>query len=149
MMRSLWQGDVRSALIDRSRRLRPEARPVWGRFTCLQMLTHLNDWLHMANGDLETVPLGLPLRHPPLRQLMIYVLPFPRGVSTAPELLARIDAGVWDQEAAAFPTLLERFAARGPDAAMPVHPAFGPLSRRAWGVHGYRHVDHHFRQFGV
>lgn len=48
-----------------------------------------------------------------------------------------------------FGELLERFAARPPDATWPLHPAFGTLSRRAWGVLGYRHVDHHFRQFGV
>jgi hypothetical protein len=31
----------------------------------------------------------------------------------------------------------------------PEHPAFGRMSRRVWGVLGYRHLDHHFRQFGV
>jgi len=29
----------------------------------------------------------------------------------------------------------------------PEHPAFGALSRRAWGVLIYRHMDHHLRQF--
>jgi hypothetical protein len=29
------------------------------------------------------------------------------------------------------------------------HPAFGRMSHRAWGVLGYRHLDHHFRQFGI
>ena len=31
----------------------------------------------------------------------------------------------------------------------PDHPAFGALSRRAWGVLIYRHMDHHLRQFGA
>jgi hypothetical protein len=29
------------------------------------------------------------------------------------------------------------------------HPAFGPLSRGEWLIWGYRHVDHHLRQFGA
>lgn len=64
-------------------------------------------------------------------------------------LLVRIDHAQFDQEVAAFPASLERFASRPPDAAMPAHPAFGVLSRRAWGVLAYRHIDRHFTQFGV
>lgn len=29
------------------------------------------------------------------------------------------------------------------------HPAFGKMTSKAWGVPGYRHLDHHFKQFGV
>ncbi len=29
------------------------------------------------------------------------------------------------------------------------HPAFGRLSRGEWGRWGFRHVDHHLRQFGA
>jgi hypothetical protein len=45
--------------------------------------------------------------------------------------------------------MLERFAARDRKAPWPVHPLFGPLSARAWGVLTIRHCDHHLRQFGV
>ena len=31
----------------------------------------------------------------------------------------------------------------------PAHPIFGPLTVRQWGVQGYKHTDHHLRQFGV
>jgi hypothetical protein len=30
-----------------------------------------------------------------------------------------------------------------------VHPVFGTLSGKAWGALGWRHLDHHLRQFGV
>jgi hypothetical protein len=30
-----------------------------------------------------------------------------------------------------------------------VHPIFGKLSQGDWLTWGYRHVDHHLRQFGV
>ena len=42
--------------------------------------------------------------------------------------------------------LLRRFAS--PDARCVAHPIFGPLTRDEWMVWGYRHVDHHLRQFG-
>ncbi|MGH9801334.1 MAG: DUF1569 domain-containing protein, partial [Blastocatellia bacterium] len=31
----------------------------------------------------------------------------------------------------------------------PEHPAFGKLSTKDWGALTYKHMDHHFRQFGV
>jgi hypothetical protein len=31
----------------------------------------------------------------------------------------------------------------------PPHPALGAMLRRAWGVLGYEHCDHHLKQFGV
>ena len=148
-MATLWQAATRQQLLDRSRRLSPDARARWGRFSCPQMLAHVNDALRMALGELPTVSKRLPLRYPPLKQLIICVLPFPKGAPTAPELLARVDTAVWAQELAAFEALLDRFAVVPENARRAEHPAFGRMSRRAWGVLGYRHVDHHFAQFGV
>ncbi len=29
------------------------------------------------------------------------------------------------------------------------HPAFGKMTKDQWGKMQYKHLDHHFRQFGV
>jgi len=29
------------------------------------------------------------------------------------------------------------------------HPAFGPITKEQWGKMQYKHLDHHFRQYGV
>lgn len=146
---SLWEDGARAKLLDRLGRLTPDARPRWGRMTAPQMLTHVNDQLRMSMGELPTVSARLPVRYPPLKQLVAYVLPWPKGLPTSPELLARIDRSSWPTEVATFGTLLHRFATRPAGAAWPEHPAFGRLSRRGWGTLAYRHTDHHFRQFGA
>jgi hypothetical protein len=148
-MPSLWQPEARARLRTRLAALRPDAGPLWGKMNAQQMLAHVNDALRMATGELPVKPRKLPVRFWPIKQLMIYVLPFPKGVPTARELLARIDGAQFAQETAAFPAELEKFASQPAHARLPAHPAFGPLTRRAWGVLAYRHVDHHFRQFGV
>ena len=146
---SLWQLDARADLLQRAGRLRPETAALWGRMTCPQMLAHVNDALRMALGELPTEPRKLAMRHFPLKQFIVYLMPMPHGVPTARELVSRIDHAQFAQEAEAFAAQLERFAERPADAPMPAHPAFGPLSRRAWGVLAYRHCDHHLRQFAV
>ena len=146
---SLWDEGPRRELLERLSRLSGDARPRWGRMNAPQMLTHVNDQFHMALGDLPTAPKRMPIRYPPLNSLFAYVLPWPKGVPTAPELLARIDQSTWPIEVATFAVLLQRFATRPEGVAWPLHPAFGRLSRRAWGLLGYRHTDHHLRQFGA
>ena len=113
------------------------------------MLAHLNDATRMAIGELPVASKNMPLRFFPLKQLILYVLPFPKGAPTAPELLARCDAADFEQERAAFHQLTVRAAAKPPTDEWPAHPAFGPLSHKAWGKLAFKHTDHHLRQFGV
>jgi Protein of unknown function (DUF1569) len=146
---SLWNERPRRELLQRLSRLAPEARPRWGLMNACQMLTHVNDQFRMALGDLPTAPKPMAMRYPPLNRLVAYVLPWPKGSPTAPELLARIDQSTWAVEVATFETLLNRFAAIPRGVVWPVHPAFGRLTRTGWAKLGYRHTDHHFQQFGV
>jgi hypothetical protein len=83
-----------------------------------------------------------------LKQLIVYLAPFPKGVPTAPELLAR-EPKEWTNDVADVQSLLARAAISRTTDAWPEHPAFGRLSKRAWGVLIYRHMDHHLKQFGA
>ena len=54
----------------------------------------------------------------------------------------------FENDRAKLSAAMERFgsvpgSARGP------HPVLGPLSHEQWMRWGYRHADHHLRQFGV
>jgi hypothetical protein len=148
-MASIWQEDCRHGLLTRLERLTPEAPARWGKFDATRMLAHVNDAMRMALGEVTPAERKVPIRFFPLKQLIIYVLPFPKGVPTAPMLLDRCEGAVFRDEVQAFPQILDRLAKRADQTSWPPHPAFGSLSRRAWGVLGYRHVNHHFTQFGV
>lgn len=148
MPKSLWNERDRKELLHRVERLSPDAVPRWGRMNAPQMLAHLAKWMQMAEGGLETAEIKLPMRYPPLKQFVIYWMPWPKGIPTAPELRCK-DQFDWDTELTAVRELIDTFEKRDPNGPWPVHPAFGKISSRAWGVLGYRHTDHHFRQFGI
>jgi hypothetical protein len=114
-----------------------------------QMMAHLNDALRMAAGELPTAGKNTPFRRWPMKQLVVYVMPWPKGAPTAPELLARTDNLDLKAEKAEFRVLAERLAAKSAADRWPEHPAFGSLTHKAWGVLKYRHTDHHLRQFQV
>ena len=147
-MKSLHDPASRTELLTRANSLSPSSASRWGHLTAPAMLCHITDSLRMATGELPTRSKNSVLRHWPLKYLIVYLMPFPKGAPTAPELRARAP-GEWDAEQANFSSAIERFAARDRGLPLPEHPAFGTLSARAWGVLGYRHLDHHLRQFGV
>jgi hypothetical protein len=147
-MKSIWQSDARREIQDRVVKLSPTARAQWGKMSAPQMVCHLSESLKMTLGDLPCAPKGGALRYTPLKQFIIYVAPWPKGVPTAPELMARVPAS-WPNDITDLNVLLERLAARNGAPSWPEHPAFGKLSQRAWGRLVYRHMDHHLRQFGV
>src|SRR5215210_1038981 len=148
MQKSLSNASARQELLDRLERLTPEATPLWGRLSAHQMLAHLADWMRMAKGDMRTTGRKHPFRHPPLKQLAIYWLPFPKGVPTSPELIARVPAD-WSVECDAIRDYVQSFESPTRGAVWPEHPVFGRMTPQAWCVFAYRHMDHHLRQFGI
>jgi hypothetical protein len=148
MPRTLWNENDRRELLARVDHLRPDMHPTWGKMNAVQMMTHLTDWMRLATGELKTEPKLKPMRYPVIKHLVVYVMPWPKGVPTAPELLER-QTDDWGKERAEFSRRLASFEKPESGSQWPVHPAFGRLSTNAWGVLGYRHTDHHLRQFGV
>ena len=147
-MKSIWDDAARRELNDRVGTLAWDRSAKWGKFTAPKMICHLAESLRMAMGDLTVAPKRLPIRYTPLKQLIIYVAPFPKGSPTAPELLARAP-GDWAHDVAEVQALLARAGSARTTETWPEHPAFGKLSTRAWGVLIYRHMDHHLKQFGA
>ena len=132
-MPTFWDATARDAFCQRVARLTPDTPARWGRFNAAQMVAHLNDAMRMASGELPVAPKNTPLRYWPVKKLVIYVLPFPKGAPTAPELLARCGAADLATEQAAFRTLADRVAAKPSTDAWPAHPAFGALTLRRLG----------------
>ena len=140
---------MRASFASRVARIGADTKPGWGKFSASGMLAHLNDSYRLCTGDLKAKSKNLPLRFTPIKQLVIYVAPFPKGAPTAPELLARCDGAVLDDEKKAYDAMLARLAAIKPGDPLPEHPAFGVLTHKAYGVLMARHTDHHLKQFGV
>ena len=147
-MKTLFQVNTRDEVMRRFKLLTPQHQARWGSMNAPRMVSHMIESLRMAVGDLHCKPKNTALRRTPIKQLVIYWLPFPKGAPTAPELLQGYP-GEWEADLAALEQLMNRFAERETAAEWPEHPAFGSLTAKHWGILGYRHTDHHLRQFGV
>ena len=148
-MPTMQDAATRAAMLARVDTLSPDSAGRWGRMSVVQMLAHMASSLEMSIGILPVQPRRVPLiRSFPLKQLVIHVLPFPKGTPTAPELIARNPDG-FAAEVARVKRLVGQLGELRPDAPRPDHPLFGRMTSAEWGVLGYRHFDHHLRQFGA
>ena len=94
-MKSVWNDADYRDLCARLERLTPDASPRWGKFNAPQMVCHLVDAFKMASGELPVKTRKTPIRYPPLKQLIIYYLPFPKGAPTAPSSSPQADGVAW------------------------------------------------------
>ncbi len=149
MPAAIQNDGARATILARIDQLTPQSVPAWGRMNVSQMLTHLTDALRMTFGELPVKDKHVPLmRHFPLKQLVIYVVPFPKGAPTAPELIARVPES-FEAERAQCKAYISRFGDRTTSPRFAPHPLFGPLTVTQMGALVHKHIDHHLRQFGV
>jgi len=148
-MRSIINKDDLKEIDGRVRSLSVSSTGRWGTMDVTAMLQHLRLSARMTLGELP-VPSAKKrvFQVFPLKHLILYVFPFPKGAPTAPELKPSVAASL-EEERAAVLELLERIGTGPREGAGPDHPLFGPLTWREWGVATYKHVDHHLRQFGA
>jgi hypothetical protein len=146
-MKTLFDPNVQVELLARFDGLQPGAKARWGTMDAARMLAHCAQGLRMP-VDLK-VKGGIPgLFGWMLKSIATSDTPFRHGVPTAKELAV---SEPWEFEAARRhfleswdkvkdgPSTLRNFR----------HPFFGRLSADQWGILMYKHLDHHFRQFGV
>jgi len=131
-------------------KVRADSVRVWGIMTPHEMLCHLGDSFSAMLGDRRASTTDTLLSRTVVRWIALHTsLPWPKGVATRPEVDPRREGSKpveFESDRARTIQLLRRFAS--PEARCVPHPIFGPLTRDEWLVWGYRHVDHHLRQFG-
>ena len=139
----------RTEIVGRLQSLSATSARRWGSLDVVGMLQHLNLSARMTLGEL-TVPSSNKrvFQVFPLKHLILYVLPFPKGAPTAPELKPG-DASSFEAERATLLNFIERIGIGPSEGSGPAHPLFGPLTWREWGVVTYKHTDHHLKQFGA
>ncbi|HUF36155.1 MAG TPA: hypothetical protein VMN37_09405 [Gemmatimonadales bacterium] len=149
-MKSLANSRDLDRLVHRLGGLGPSTPRRWGTLPPHEMLCHLAD----ASASILDRPGGTAGRPRRLTKwLALYTaLPWPRGLRTPASVDprqggSRPDSFDRDRERAVAG--LRGLAVAG-DGALPAgHGRFGAMGARDWHRWGWRHTDHHLRQFGL
>jgi hypothetical protein len=120
--------------------------------TAHQMVCHLSDMFRHALGERDGpgVVGGVLARSAVKWWALAVPVRWPHGFRTARQFDQERDGtppAAFDADRERLVVLLERVV--DPGANLGAHPLFGPLTRAEWGRWGFRHADHHLRQFGA
>jgi len=150
-MTTMGDASVVEALAGRLAKLHEKRPRAWGKMTAHEMLCHLADAFEMALGERPLTRRDTWIQRNVVRRVALHSsLAWPRGLKTIPELeqaAGGTPPGDFAADRERVLALMRRFAA--PGARLGSHPFFGPLTRDEWMVWGYRHTDHHLRQFAL
>lgn len=148
-MGSILNETDRAEIVRRIQSLSPSSNRRWGTMDVVGMLQHLRLSARMTVGELTVLSANKrAFQMFPLKHLLLYVLPFPKGAPTATELKP-VDAATFAEERLALLELIERIGTGPREGAGPDHPLFGRMTWREWGAVTYKHADHHLKQFGA
>lgn len=146
-MRTLLNPSCSNEILARLSSISVHDRPKWGTMSAHQMITHLSRQLKCAMGLVKDKPVHTIWRFWPLNKLVIYILPWPHGLPTAKEWKDP-ERNDWNEDVKQLRKHIRAFLEKNSNEEWGDHPILGKLNKRDWGKLSYRHIDHHFRQFG-
>ncbi len=148
---NVFESQTNDLIFARLEKLQAQTQPAWGKMNAPQMLAHLNVTYDMAYG--RVVP-----KTPFLVKLMLKLFvkskvtneqPYPKNSRTAPVFIIA-DERDFDKEKAIFKkNILETQQHGASFFEGKESVSFGVLNAQEWNNMFYKHIDHHFTQFGI
>jgi hypothetical protein len=150
-MKRLDAPGVVDELATRLTRVAADTSRVWGTMTPHEMICHLADSYGIATGERQVSMADSWSSRTMIRFIALHTpLKWPQGVPTRPEVDPKrqgTQPEVFERDRDRLMRVIAAFAL--PREQYAPHPIFGALKRDEWMIWGYKHPDHHFRQFGV
>lgn len=149
-MKNLFDGGTYNEIIERINKLTPQSQRQWGKMNVAQMLAHCKEAFKVPLSDKKMPRMFLGLLIGWMIKAKLYNdSPWKRNLPTAPNFIIK-DERDFEKEKKELTSLINQFYTGGPgNVGRFPHPMFGSFTTEQWGKSMYKHLDHHFQQFGV
>ena len=149
-MKSLMNAPDRAAIESRLAALRSDSPKKWGRMSVGGMVCHLTDSFEVCLGVREANRTPRFHERTLMRLFALHTpIPWPHGAKTV-DACAQEAGGTppveLEQDKAKLRATMDRFVT-GIQPGKSMHPLFGAMTAEEWGHWGWKHMDHHLRQF--
>lgn len=147
-MKSLFDDEAYSEIRNRLNNLSENSERQWGKMTQGQLVSHLQLPLNII---LEKVDYGFKpnwLVNLLFKKSMYSDKLWRKNLPTAKGFKATEEKD-FASEKVKLEALLDEFNTQRDRNDWQAHPAFGAMTKEQWGKMQYKHLDHHFRQYGV
>ena len=149
-MKNLFEADVYNEINQRLNNLTSESKRNWGKMDVAQMMAHTAEAFKvpLTKTKLPRMFMGRLIGWM-IKSKLYNDSPWKQNLPTAPNFIIK-DSRVFDAEKQQLTELINAFYKAGPDGISKYpHPFFGKFTPEQWGKSMYKHLDHHFQQFGV
>lgn len=146
-IKNLFDTSVKQEMIDRINQLTPETKAHWGKMDVAQMLAHCQMPLGVATGKHQLKGrFFMRLIGPLFKSLLVNETPFKKNLGTDKSFIMN-EPKDFEKEKQGLIQMINDFNATSMTDAP--HPIFGKMTKEEWSKGTWKHLDHHFRQFGV
>ena len=149
-MKNLFEASSATEIRNRIERLRPDSERRWGVMNVAQMMAHCSAWLEIAAGE-KTPPRSLMGRIVGrlAKKSILGEAPVRRNMPTMESLIMSGERQFAEEQKRLI-DWVGRFSAGGPEQCTThPHSFFGPMTPVECATMGYKHLDHHLRQFST
>lgn len=146
---NLFETSAAQEILSRLNNISATTQPLWGKMNAAQMMAHCIAPFKAFFGEIRMKRRLMGILFGKMAKKKIYSdKPIPKGLPTDQSFKM---SGEKDfiKERDELISYINRFAKEGYSVTSSVHPFFGKMSSQEWAVLGYKHMDHHLRQFGV
>ncbi len=150
-MKSIFEQEAYNEVMIRLEELSKHDKAKWGKMNVTQMLKHCQKPIRLAFGEekVEKPNFLMRLLIKFMKPTLYNDKPWKQGLPTAKEFVVK-DENDFETEKEKLKKQITRMH-NSEDYFKPSkrHPIFGDMKYWMWGQSGYKHLDHHFKQFGV
>ena len=149
-MKSLFEPSVHTEILERIEHIKEHSIPLWGEMTAPQMFAHCCGPLKVSLGklSLEKPNFAMKFMLKFFRTSLYDDKPWKKGLPTTKEYKVTKEMD-FDKSKLELMNLINEFHAKRTHDTWPEHPYFGSFTPEQWGMMQYKHLDHHFTQFGA
>ena len=147
---NLFEPVAAQEILSRLNSIKANTPAAWGTMNAAQMMAHCQATFNAYFTE-EKVKRGLVsfLFGKIAKKKLFSDKPWPQGLPTAKSFVVK-DERVFLVEKEKLTACIKHFAEEGYTVITErVHPFFGRMSSQEWATLGYKHLDHHLRQFGA
>jgi len=148
---SIFDSKTTEETFNRLEKISYISKPLWGKMNAAQMLAHLNVAYDLAYER-------IPYKSSPFKRFLLKLLvkplivsekPYKKSSHTAPEFIIS-DERDFEKEKSKFIDNVKQTEAHGANYFEgKKSTSFGAMTATEWSTQFYKHIDHHFRQFGA
>jgi hypothetical protein len=147
-MKSFFEPEAYQELQDRLEKIRPESQPQWGKMNSGQMCNHCQEPLKIAVDKSDVVLKPNWLIKLLFKKMLYSPKPYRKNAPTPPQFRSAGDFDFQKEKVELHKWMQELWEDRDNENRV-AHPVFGTFTKAQWGIMQWKHLNHHFEQFGV